>query len=58
MKRVEVDIKVKMIIDIQDNVNIDDVVNEIEISEFEISEHSKIVAANITERKSSNFLKL
>lgn len=57
MKRIEVELKIKMIIDVVDNQDITDVVDGIEISEYEIPDNSKIIAANITKRDFSNFIK-
>jgi len=56
MKRVEVDCVFKLIIDIEDNINVEDIVDSIEISEFDIDENANVVACNITNREIINFI--
>ena len=56
MKRVEVECVFKLIIDVEDNKNIEDIVDSIEISEFDIDEDASVVACNIINREISNFI--
>jgi len=56
MKRVEVDCVFKLIIDIDDNKNVEDIVDSIEISEFDIDENASVIACNITNREIINFI--
>jgi len=56
MKRIEIDCVFKLIIDVEDTKNVDDVLDSIEISEFDIDEDAIVVACNIISRDISNFI--
>lgn len=56
MKRVEIELTVKMVIDVEDNKNVDDVLDTIEITEFDIDEDASVIACNITNTEIINFI--
>ena len=56
MKRVEVDCMFKIIIDIEDNKSVEDILDSIEITEFDIDEDASVIACNITKKDIINFI--
>jgi len=55
MKRVEIEVIVKMIVDIENSKDIDTIVDSLEITEFEIDDSANIISANIIKRSSYNY---